>query len=83
MYRDASIYKVSEYYGQVPWSSGYGRRLVFQGLGFKSQRRILDGRFFTFICCKNCSVCFVKMKINKMRPGKAHFLKNSEYSLPK
>ena len=32
--------------------------------------------FFTFICCKNCNVCFKKTKINeKVGAGMAH-LKN-------
>ena len=35
-------------WGQEPWSSGFGRRA--EGRGFESQRRILDGHFFTFIC---------------------------------
>ena len=26
-----------------PWSSGYGRRLMSQGCGFKSRHHILDG----------------------------------------
>ena len=30
-------------------------------------RRILDGHFFTFICCKNC--LFEKMKINEKEVG--------------
>ena len=36
--------------GREPWSSGYGKRL--KGHGFESQHRILDGHFFTYICCK-------------------------------
>ena len=31
-----------------------------EGSGFESQDRILDGHFFTFICCKICNVCFLK-----------------------
>ena len=44
------------------------------GRGFESRRRILDGHFFTFICCKNCNVCLKRPKINKKRPGLAHLL---------
>ena len=44
--------------------------------GFESRRRILDGQFFTLICCKNCHVCLKKPKINKKRPWIAH-LKNN------
>ena len=46
-----------------------------KGRGFESQYWILDGHFFTFICCKNCNVCLKKTKINKKRPGLVH-LKN-------
>ena len=28
---------------QESWSSGYGRRFVFEGCGFESRRRLLDG----------------------------------------
>ena len=45
-----------------------------KGREFEYQHRILDVHFFTFICCKNCNV-FEKTKINKKRPGLAHFLK--------
>ena len=30
------------------------------GHGFKSQHRILDGHFFSFICCKDFSVYLIK-----------------------
>ena len=58
------------------WSSGYGRRLILRGHGFKSRLHILDGYFFTLICCKNCiDVCSKRPKINEKRPGLVH-LKN-------
>ena len=38
-----------------------------KGHGFKSRSRILDGHFFTLICCKNCNVCLRRPKINKKR----------------
>ena len=38
---------ISEWVGREPWSSGRGWRLMF-----KSQHWILDGIFFTLICCK-------------------------------
>ena len=31
-----------------------------RGRGFKSRCNLLDGHFFTFICCKNSSVCLKK-----------------------
>ena len=33
--------------------------------GFESRHRILDGHFFTYICCKNCNVCLKRPKINE------------------
>ena len=33
-----------------------------EGRGFKSQHRMLDGHFFTCICCKNCNVCLKRQK---------------------
>ena len=50
--------------GWEPWSSGYGRRLIFQ-----SQYRILDGHFFTFICCKVWNVCLKRRKKQKRGRG--------------
>ena len=39
-----------------------------KGHGFKSRHRILDGHFFTYICCKNCNdVCLKRPKINDKR----------------
>ena len=40
-----------------------------RGHGFKSWRRVLDGHFFTFICCKKCIVCLKKTK-NKWKRGR-------------
>ena len=41
-----------------------------KGRGFESRRRILDGHFFTFICCKNCNVCLKKTENkNKKEAG--------------
>ena len=53
-----------------------GRDSRSEGCGFESRHRILDGHFFTYICCKNCNdVCLKRPKINKKRPGLAHFFK--------
>ena len=39
-----------------------------EGREFESQHRILDGHFFTYICCKNCNdVCLKRPKINDER----------------
>ena len=49
-----------------------------KGHGFKSRSRILDGHFFTLICCKNCNVCLRRPKINKKkRPVLAQFFKKT------
>ena len=44
-----------------------------KGCGFESQRHILDGHFFTFICCKNCIVFLKRPIINEKEL--AHFFK--------
>ena len=45
--------------------------------GFESQHCILDGHFFTHICCKNWyDVCLKRPKIKK-RLGMAHFSKKT------
>ena len=63
--------------GQEPWSSGYGENSCSRGPGFESQRCILDGYFFTFICCKNCIVCLKRPKINEKEAGVGPFLRNN------
>ena len=35
--------------------------------------------FFTLICCKNCTVCLKRPKINEKGPGLTHFLKRIWY----
>ena len=46
-----------------------GRDLHSEGHGFESRHRILDGHFFTYICCKNCIVCLKKTE-NKRKRGR-------------
>ena len=47
-----------------------------RGHGFESQCRILDGHFFTLICCKSCiDVCLKRPKINEKVAGVGPFLK--------
>ena len=36
-----------------------------KGRWFESRHLILDGHFFTYICCKNCLVCLKRPKINE------------------
>ena len=45
-----------------------------KGREFESQHRILDGHFFTFICCKNCNMYLKKAKINGKEAGVSPFL---------
>ena len=42
-----------------------GRDSRSKGRRFESQHSILDGHFFTNICCKNWNVCLKRPKINK------------------
>ena len=44
-----------------------------EGRGFESRHRILDGHFFTYICCKNCNVCLKRPKINEKEAGVGPF----------
>ena len=55
-----------------------------RGRGFESQRHILDGHFFTLICCKNCNVFLKRPKIieKEARVGPFLNLKNGLFSLP-
>ena len=51
-----------------------GRYSRSKGRGFESRYRILDGHFFTNICCKNCDdVCLKRPKINKKEAGVSPF----------
>ena len=50
-----------------------GRDTRSKGCGFKSQHHILDGHFFTYICCKNCNVCLKRPKINEKEAGVGRF----------
>ena len=61
---------VPAYYG-APWGGSPGQVVIerdsySEGRGFKSQHCILDGHFFTFVCCKKINVCLKKMKINEL-----------------
>ena len=64
--------------GREPWSSGYGMGgdSYAKGRGFASCHCILDGHFFTYICCKNCNdVCLKRAKINEKEAGVGPFKK--------
>ena len=40
--------------------------------GFVSQRHILDGYFFTYVCCKNWTVCLKRSKLNEKEARFGH-----------
>ena len=64
----------------VGWRPGLvvlGRDSGSEGCGFKSWHHILDGHFFTYICCKNCNVCLKRPKINKKEAGIGPFFKKN------
>ena len=48
--------------GESPGLLVMGGDSCSKGCGFKSQHHILDGHFFTFICCKNCNFCLKRQK---------------------
>ena len=55
-----------------------GDNSCLKGCLFESQRRILDGHFFTLICCKNCNdFCLKRPKINEKEAGVGPFKKKS------
>ena len=49
-----------------------------KGSGFESRRRILDGHFFTFVCCEDCNVCLKRPKINEKEAGVGPIFKVKE-----
>ena len=56
-----------------------GDNSCLKGCLFESQRRILDGHFFTLIRCKNCIVCLKRPKIIEKESGVGPFLKVYDY----
>ena len=48
-----------------------------EGRGFESQHHILCGNFSHIFVVKICNVCLKRPKINKKRPGLAHFKNNN------
>ena len=58
-----------------------GRDSRFKGCEFESQHHILDGHFFTYICCGNCIVCLKRPKINEKEAGLGLFLKKAGQKL--
>ena len=59
-----------------------GRDSRSEGHGFDFWYCILDGHFFTYICCKNCNdVCLKRPKINEKEAGVGPFLKNKQFNM--
>ena len=58
-----------------------GQDSCLKGCGFESRHCILDGHFFTLICCKNCSDCLIRPKINEKEARVGPFLKKEKRKL--
>ena len=66
--RSKSLNKEEQLFRREPWSSGNGRRLMFQRSGVQILAPNTGWTFFTFICCRNCNLC---LKIeNKWKRGR-------------
>ena len=58
-----------------------GENSCLRRRGFEFQRHLLDGHFFTLICCKKLYCLFEKTKDKQKRGrGWPNFLKNNFYS---
>ena len=55
--------------GWEPWSSGFGKRLMFQRSWVWFLALNTGWTFFTFIFCKNCKACLKRPKINQKEAG--------------
>ena len=72
------VYKLLIDVGGSPGLVVMGRDLRSKGCGFESWQRILDGHFFTYICCKNYNdVCLKRPELNEKEAGLAHFFKKN------
>ena len=55
-------------WGRVPWSSGYGRRLMFRRSWVQIPAPVTGWTLFRYICCNYCGdVCLEIPKINNNR----------------
>ena len=55
--------------GSIPGLVVIGGDSLSRGCGFESQHQILDGHFFTLICCKN-AIVFLRKTENKLKRGR-------------
>ena len=58
------------WFGREPWSSGYGRRLMFWWFRVQIAALYTGWTFFTLICCKNCNAVRLKKTKNKRKRGR-------------
>ena len=69
--------KLGEIEGGSPGLVVMGEDWYSKGCEIKSQHRILDGHFFTLICCNISMVCSKRLKINKKEAEDDPFFKKS------
>ena len=62
--------------GREPWSSGYGRRLMYRRSWVRIPAPYTGWTFFTIICCKYYIVHLKRSKINEEEAGDVLFHKN-------
>ena len=65
----------NEWAGRERWSSGSGRRLMFQRSWVWLSAPYTGWTFFTFICCKYCNVSLKRPKIKQKRGWPIFLLK--------
>ena len=64
-----------------PWSSGYGRQLMFERSWVQISAPNTWWTFFLLMCCKNCVVCLKRPKINKNEAGVGPFFSKKLWAL--
>ena len=68
--------KIGDFEDRSPGLVVMGRDSCSKGRGFESRHSILDGHFFTYICCKNCNEgCLKRPKIDEKEAGVGPFIK--------
>ena len=63
--------------GKSPGLVVMGDNSCSEGREFESWRHVLNGQFFTLICCKNCIVYLKRPKINEKEAGAGPFKNNN------
>ena len=72
--------KIGDFEDRSPGLVVMGRDSCSKGRGFESRHSILDGHFFTYICCKNCNDIWLKWpKINEKEAANGPFFKNRHF----